>query len=58
MLQLREKRSPDLSAWLAQHTSRTHYNVAGVALAKKWARMAWAVFSTGEAYRPPVLACR
>ena len=58
VLQFREKQSPGLSAWLAQLTSRTHYNVAGVALANKLARMAWAVLSTGEAYRPPVLACR
>ncbi len=57
VLQFREKQSPGLSAWLAQLTSSTHYNVAGVALANKLARMAWAVLSTGEAYRPPVLAC-
>jgi transposase len=38
--------------------SAYHYNVAGVALANKLARMAWTVLSTGEAYRPPVLACR
>ena len=31
-------------------------NVAGVALANKLARMAWAVLATGEAYRPPLLA--
>ncbi len=58
VLQFREKQSPGLSAWLAQLTARTHYNVAGVALANKLARMAWAVLSTGEAYRPPVLGCR
>ena len=58
VLQLREKRSPDLSAWLAQLTARTHYNIAGVALANKLARMAWAVLTTGETYQPPVLACR
>ena len=58
VLQFRDKQSPVLSAWLAQLTARTHYNVAGVALANKLARMAWAVLSTGEAYRPTVLACR
>jgi transposase len=58
VLQFRDKQSPGLSAWLAQLTARTHYNVAGVALANKLARMAWAVLSTGEAYRPPELACR
>jgi transposase len=35
---------------------RTHYNVVGVALANKLARMAWAVLAKGEVYRPPVLA--
>jgi transposase len=56
VLQFRDKQSPGLSAWLAQLTSRTHYNVAGVALANKLARMAWAVLTKGEAYRPPLLA--
>jgi transposase len=56
VLQFREKQSPGLSAWLAQLTSRTHYNVAGVALANKLARIAWAVVAKGEVYRPPVLA--
>jgi transposase len=56
VLQFREKQSPGLSAWLAQLTSRTHYNVAGVALANKLARIAWAVLAKGEVYRPPVLA--
>jgi transposase len=56
VLQFRDKQSPGLSAWLAQLTSRTHYNVAGVALANKLARMAWAVLTKGDIYRPPVLA--
>jgi transposase len=64
VLQFREKQSSGLSAWLAQLTSRTHYNVAGVALANKLARIAWAVLAKEEEYRPPVLvgstvlACR
>jgi transposase len=33
VLQFREKQSSGLSVWLAQLTSRTQYNVAGVALA-------------------------
>lgn len=53
VLQFREKQSAGLKAWLAQLTSRTHHNVAVVALANKLARMAWAVLATGEAYRPP-----
>jgi len=56
VLQFRDKQSPGLSAWLVQLTSRTHYNVAGVALANKLARMAWAVLTKGEVYRPPLLA--
>jgi transposase len=55
VLQFRDKQSPGLSAWLAQLTARTHYNVAGVALANKLARIAWAVLAKGELYRPPVL---
>ena len=56
VLQFREKQSSGLRDWLAQLTSRTHYNVVGVALANKLARMAWAVLAKGEVYRPPVLA--
>jgi transposase len=56
VLQFRDKQSSGLKAWLAQLTSRTHYNIAGVALANKLARMAWAVLARGELYRPPVLA--
>src|SRR5258707_13512434 len=41
-MQQRTKQSSGLSAWLAQLTSRTHRNVAAVALANKLARMAWA----------------
>ena len=56
VLQFREKQSSGLRTWLAQLTSRTHYNVVGVALANKLARMAWAVLAKGEVYRPPMLA--
>ena len=55
VLQFREKQSSGLRAWLAQLTARTHYNVAGVALANKLARIAWAVLAKGEVYRPAVL---
>ena len=54
VLQQRTKQSAGLSRWLAQLTSRTHRNVAGVALANKMARMAWAVLAKNEQYRPPV----
>lgn len=56
VLQFQHKQSPGLKAWLAQLTSRVHFNVAVVALANKLARMAWAVLTTGEFYRPPLLA--
>jgi transposase len=56
VLQQKTKQSPGLKAWLAQLTARAHHNVAGVALANKLARIAWAVLATGEDYRPPQLA--
>jgi transposase len=56
VLQFREKQSSGLRNWLAELSSRTHYNVVGVALANKMARMAWAVLAKGEVYRPPLLA--
>jgi len=56
VLQQRTKQSAGLSAWLAQLTSRTHHNVAAVALANKLARIAWAVLAKNEQYRPAVLA--
>jgi transposase len=49
------KQSAGLSTWLAQLTSRKRAQVATVALANKMARMAWAVLTKGEAYRPPLL---
>jgi transposase len=55
VLQCREKQSPGLSAWLGQLASRAHTNVVAVALANKMARIAWAVLSKGQAYRPPLL---
>jgi transposase len=56
VLQQRTKQAPGLKAWLEQLTSRTHHNVAGVALANKLARIAWAVLATREVYRVPQLA--
>jgi transposase len=56
VLQQRTKQAPGLKAWLEQLTSRTHHHVAGVALANKLARIVWAVLTTGEAYRAPLLA--
>jgi transposase len=56
VLQQRTKQSSGLSAWLAQLISRTHRNVAAVALANKLARIAWAVLAKNERYRPSVVA--
>jgi len=53
VLQFSDKQCCGLRHWLAQLKSRTHYNVVGVALANKLARMAWAVLARGEVYRPP-----
>ena len=55
VLRYRDKQCSGLKHWLAELSSRSHYNVVGVALANKLARMAWAVLAKGEAYRPPVL---
>jgi transposase len=52
VMQQRTKQSSGLSRWLVQLTSRTQRNVAGVALANKMARMAWAVLAKNEQYRP------
>ncbi len=56
VMQHRLKQSPGLSCWLAQLLSRTHQQVAVVALANKLLRIAWAVLCKNEAYRAPVLA--
>jgi len=56
VLQFRDKQSPGLRKWLVDLSSRSHYNVVGVALANKLARMAWAVLAKGEVYRPPLIA--
>ena len=56
VLQQKTKQSSGLKAWLEKLTSRTHRNVAAVALANKLARMAWAVLATGQAYRAPLAA--
>jgi transposase len=56
VLKYRDKQCSGLRQWLAELSSRSHYNVVGVALANKLARMAWAVLASGNAYRPPVLA--
>ncbi|MGF6757994.1 IS110 family transposase [Paraburkholderia sp. GAS42] len=41
-----------LAAWLTSLERRVHPNIAAVALANKLARIAWAVLTKGEIYRP------
>jgi len=41
--------------WLVQPMARRTTKVAAVALAKKNARMIWAIMTSGEAYREPQL---
>lgn len=55
VLQFKHLQPPGLSSWLDKLMARAHHNLAVVALANKLARMAWAVLSKGEAYRPPQL---
>jgi transposase len=56
VLAQKARQSPGLKAWLDPLTARTHRHVACVALANKLARTAWAVLTSGEAYRSPQLA--
>src|SRR4029077_20132185 len=48
VLKYRDKQCSGLKHWLAELSSRSHYNVVGVALANKLARMAWAVLDRRE----------
>jgi transposase len=56
VLQQRTKQTRGLNTWLAQLTSRTHRNVAAVALANKLARIAWAVLASDD--REIMTSCR
>lgn len=48
VLQFKEKQPSGLRNWLAEHSSRTHHNVVGVALANKLVRTAGTVLAKGE----------
>ena len=54
-MQCREKQSPGLKSWLGQLVSRRHPNVVTIALANKMARVAWALLTKGETYRPALI---
>lgn len=56
VLHLVRDRSSPLTCWADDLKERTHANVAAVAAANKLARIAWAVLTKGERYRPTVLS--
>ena len=51
VLRIKRDRSP-IGAWLDGLDARAHKNVVIVAMANKLARIAWAVLSSGNEYRP------
>ncbi|MBB5060926.1 transposase [Granulicella aggregans] len=51
VLRIKRDRAP-IGAWLDALDLRAHKNVVVVAMANKLARIAWAVLSSGEEYRP------
>lgn len=51
---VRDRTSP-ITQWADGLKERTHVNVAAVAMANKMARIAWAVLTKGERYRPAAL---
>jgi len=55
VLHLVRDRSTPLTRWVDALKTRAHANVAGVAMANKLARIAWAVLTKGERYRPSAL---
>lgn len=56
VLHLLKDRSSPLASWADGLKARMHVNVAAVAMANKLARIAWAVLTTGERYRPATAA--
>lgn len=56
VLHLVKDRTSPLTLWIDGLRERAHANVAGVAMANKLARVAWAVLTKGERYRPAALA--
>ena len=51
---VRDRTSP-ITQWVDGLKQRAHVNVAAVAMANKMARIAWAVLTKGERYRPAAL---
>lgn len=52
---VRDRTSP-ITAWVDCLKQGTHVNVAAVAMANKMARIAWAVLTKGERYRPNAMS--
>jgi transposase len=55
VLHLVNDRETPITRWVDNLKARTHVNVAAVAMANKMARIAWAVLTQGERYRPSAL---
>lgn len=55
VLHLVRDRSSPITRWADGLKERAHVNVAAVAMANKMARIAWAVLTKGERYRPTAL---
>lgn len=55
VLHLVRDRTTPLARWVDALKARAHANVAGVAMANKLTRIAWAVLTKGERFRPDAL---
>ena len=55
VLHLVQDRTSPMTRWADSLKERAHVNVAAVAMANKMARIAWAVLTKGERYRPTAL---
>ncbi|SMD10429.1 Transposase IS116/IS110/IS902 family protein [Primorskyibacter flagellatus] len=55
VLHLMRDRTSPITQWADGLKERAHVNVAAVAMANKMARIAWAVLTKGERYRPAAL---
>jgi transposase len=51
VLRIKRDKAP-IGAWLDRLDARAHKNIVIVAMANKIARIAWAVLSSGNEYRP------
>lgn len=56
VLHLLRDRTSQITTWVDCLKKRAHLNVAGVAMANKMARIAWAALTKGERYRPTAMS--